>query len=72
MSTAELFDRLRFFVRPDKSVLLPTQESTVLRFVTNSRKMPVKLTSQKEKNLKRLVNQLFSMKNHQSGFWLKQ
>ena len=62
MSIAELFDRLGFAVHPDKSVLIPTQEITILGFVINSRKMSVKLTPQKEKNLKRLVNQLFSMK----------
>ena len=33
--------------------------------------MSVKLTPQKEKNLKGLVNQLLSMKNPPSGFWLK-
>ena len=63
MSIAELFDRLGFVVHPDKSVLIPTQEITILGFVINSRKMSVKLTPQKEKNLKTLVNQLFSMKN---------
>ena len=62
MSIAELFDRLGFVVRPDKSVLTPTQEITILGFVINSRKMSVKLTPQKEKSLKILVNQLFSMK----------
>ena len=63
MSIAELFDRLGFIVHPDKSVLIPTQEITILGFVINSRKVSVKLTPQKEKNRKRLVNQLFSMKN---------
>ena len=63
MSIAELFDRLGFVVHPDKSVLVPTQEITILGSVINSRKVSVKLTPQKEKNLKRLVNQLFSMKN---------
>ena len=63
MSITELFDRLGFVVYPDKSVLIPTQEITMLEFVINSRKMSVKLTPQKEKNLERLVNQLFSMKN---------
>ena len=60
MSITELFDRLGFLVHPDKSVLIPTQ---ILGFVINSRRRSVKLTPQKEKNLKRLVNQLFSMKN---------
>ena len=63
MSIAELFDRLGFVVHPDKSVFVPTQEITILGFVINSRKMSVKLTPQKENILKRLVNQLFSMKN---------
>ena len=63
MSNAELFDRLGFVVHPDKSLLAPTQEITVLGFVINSRKMSVILTRQKEKNLKRLVNQLVSMKH---------
>ena len=62
MSIAELFDRLGFVVHPDKSVLIPTQETTILGFVINSRKMSLKLTPQRQKNLKRLVNQLFSMK----------
>ena len=63
LSIAELFDRLGFVIHPDKSVLVPTQEITILGFVINSRKMSVKLEPQKEKNIKRLVNQLFSMKN---------
>ena len=63
MSIAELFDRLGFVVHPDKSVLIPTQEITILGFAMNSRKMSEKLKPQKEKNLKRLVNQLFSMKD---------
>ena len=71
MSTTELFDRLGFVVGPDKSVLLSTKEITILRFVTNSIKMSVKLTSQKEKNLKRLVNQLFSMKDPSIRFLAK-
>ena len=58
MSIAEFFDRLGFAVHPDKFVLIPTQEIAILGFVINSRKMSVKLTQQKEKNLKRLVNQL--------------
>ena len=68
---AELFDILTFVVHPDKSVLIPTQEITILGFVINSRKMSVKLTPQKEKNLKRLVNQLFSMKNPSIRFLAK-
>ena len=56
MSIAELFDRLGFVVHPDKSVLIPTQEITILGFVINSRKVSVKLAPQKEKNRKRLVN----------------
>ena len=71
MSIAELFDRLGFVVHPDKSVLIPTQETTILEFVINSRKMSVKLTPQKEKNLKTLVNQLFSMKNLSIRFLVK-
>ena len=71
MSIAELFDRLGFFVHPDKSVLIPTQEINVLGFVINSKKMSVKLTPQKENNLKRLVNQLFSMKNPSIRFLAK-
>ena len=70
MNIAELFDRLGFVVHPDKSVLIPT-EMTILGFVINSRKMSVKLTPQKEKNLKRLVNQLFSMKNSSIRFLAK-
>ena len=71
MSIAELFDRLGFVVHPDKSVLVPTQEITILGSVINSRKVSVKLTPQKEKNLKRLVNQLFSMKNPSIRFLAK-
>ena len=71
MSIAELFDRLGFVVHPDKSVLIPTQEITILGFVINSRKMSVKLTPQKEDNLKRLVNQLFSMKTLSIRFLTK-
>ena len=71
MSIAELFDRLGFVVHPDKSVLVPTQEITILGYVINSRKVSVKLTPQKEKNLKRLVNQLFSMKNPSIRFLAK-
>ena len=56
MSIAELFDRLEFIVHPDKSVLVSTQEIIILGFVINSRKISVKLTPQKKKNLKRLVN----------------
>ena len=44
MSIAELFDRLGFVVHPGKSVLIPTQEITILGFLINSRKMSVKLT----------------------------
>ena len=54
MRIAEFFDKLRF-LHPDKSVVIPTKEITLLRFLINSRKMPVKLTLQKEKNLERLV-----------------
>ena len=68
---AELFDRLGFVVHPDKSVLIPTQEMTILGFVINSRKMSIKLTPQKEKNLKRLVNQLFFMKSPSIRFLAK-
>ena len=71
MSIAELFDRLEFVVHPDKSVFVPTQEITILGFVINSRKMSVKLTPQKENILKRLVNQLFSMKNPSIRFLAK-
>ena len=71
MSIAELFDRLGFVVHPDKSVFVPTQEITILGFVINSRKMSVKLTPQKENILKRLVNQLFSMKNPSIRFLTK-
>ena len=71
MSNAELFDRLGFVVHPDKSLLVPTQEITILGFVINSRKMSVRLTPQKEKNLKRLVNQLVSMKNPSIRFLFK-
>ena len=39
MSIAELFDRLGFVVHPDKYVLVPTQETTILGFVINSRKI---------------------------------
>ena len=44
MSIAELSHELGFVVRQDKFVLIPTQEITILVFVINSRKMPVKLT----------------------------
>ena len=71
MSNAELFDRLGFVVHRDKSLLVPTQEITILGFVINSRKMSVKLTPQKENILKRLVNQLFSMKNPSIRFLAK-
>ena len=47
-------------------MLVPTQGITILGFVINSRKMEVKLTPQKEKNRKRLLNRLFSMKNPSS------
>ena len=50
---AELFDRLGFVVHRDKFLLLSTQEITMLGFVINYRNMSVKLTPQKEKNLKR-------------------
>ena len=71
MSIAELLDRLGFVVPPDKSVHVPTQEITMLGFVINSRKISVKLTPQKEKNLKRLVNQLFSTKKPSIRFLAK-
>ena len=71
MSIAELFDRLGFVVHPYKSVLIPTQEITILVFVINSRKMSVKLTPQKKKTLKGLINQLFSMKNPSVRFLAK-
>ena len=71
MSIAELFDRLGFAVHPDKSVLIATREITILGFVINSRKISVKLTSQKEKNQKVLVNQLFSMKTPSIRFLAK-
>ena len=66
-----MFDRLEFVFHPDKSLLLPTQEITILGFAINSRKMSVKLTPQNKKNLKRLVNQLFSMKNPSIRFLAK-
>ena len=44
MSVAELFDKLRFVVHPDKSVLISAREIALLRFVINSRKVSVKLT----------------------------
>ena len=53
VSMAELFDRLGFVVHRDKFLLLSTQEITMLGFVINYRNMSVKLTPQKEKNLKR-------------------
>ena len=71
INITELFDILGFAVHPDKSVLIPTQEITILRFVVNSTKMSVKLIPQKEKNLKRLVNKLFSMKNQSIRFLAK-
>ena len=71
MSIAELFDRLGYVVHPDKSALIPTQEINILGFVINSIKMSVKLTPQKEKNLKRLVNQLFSVKTPSIRFLAK-
>ena len=71
MSITELFDRLGFVSHPDKSVLVPTQEITILGFVINSREMSLNLTTQKEKKLKRLVNQLFSMKNPSIRFLAK-
>ena len=71
MSIAELFDRLGFVVHPDKYVLIPTREITILWFIINSWKISVKLTPQKEKNLKRLLNQLFSMKNPPIRFLAK-
>ena len=71
MNIAELFDRLGFAVHQDKSVLVPTQEITILGFVINSREMSLNLTTQKEKKLKRLVNQLFSMKNPSIRFLAK-
>ena len=70
MNIAELFDRLGFVVHSDKSVLVSTQ-ILILGFVINSKKMSTKLTPQKEKNLKRLVNQLFSMKNPSIRFLAK-
>ena len=71
MSITELFDRLGFVSHPDKSVLVPTQEITILGFVINSREMSLNLTTQKEKKLKRLVNQLFSLKNPSIRFLAK-
>ena len=71
MSIAELFDRLGFAVHPDKSVLIATQKITILGFGINSRKISVKLTPQKEKNQKILVNQLFSMKTPSIRFLAK-
>ena len=68
---AELFDILTFVFHPDKSVLIPTQEITILGFVINSRKVSVKLIPKKEKNLKRLVYRLFSMKNQSIRFLAK-
>ena len=52
MSITEVFDRLRFLAHPDKSLLIPTQKVTILRFVMNSKKMSVKLIPQKENNLR--------------------
>ena len=71
MIATELCDRFGFVVHPDKSVLIPTQEITISGVVINSRKMSVKTTLQKEKGLKRLVNQLFSMKNPSIRFLAK-
>ena len=56
-----LFQNLGFVIHPDKSQFIPSQEVTFLEFVITSKNMTVTLTS-KEKNLKLLVSQLFSMK----------
>ena len=53
MSITELFDKLGFVVHPNRSVLIPTLEISILGFVINSRKMSIKLTPQKETILKR-------------------
>ena len=71
MSITELFDKLGFVVHPDKDVLTTIQKITILGFAINSGKISVRLALQKEKNLKRLVNKLFSTKTYQWGFWLK-
>ena len=71
MSITELFDKLGVVVHPDKYVLKTIQKITILGFIINSGKISVKLALQKEKNLKRLVNKLFSTKTYQWGFWLK-
>ena len=71
MIATELCDRFGFVVHPNKFVLIPTQEITISGVVINSRKMSVKTTPQKEKGLKRLVNQLFSMKNPSIRFLAK-
>ena len=63
MSITEVFDRLRFLAHPDKSLLIPTQKVTILRFVMNSKKNVSKIDTTKRKESKRLVNQLFSMIN---------
>ena len=49
MSITEVFDRLRFLAHPDKSLLIPTQKVTILRFVMNSKKNVNKIDTTKRK-----------------------
>ena len=49
MSITEVFDRLRFLAHPDKSLLIPTQKVTILRFVMNSKKNVSKIDTTKRK-----------------------
>ena len=66
---AELYDKLGYVVHQDKSVLILTQKTTILRLEINSRYISVKLTPRKD--LKRLLHQLFSTRNPSIRFLAK-
>ena len=59
---AALFTKLGFAIHPDKSIFRPTQVIEFLGFQINSVEMTVELPQKKKASLKKMINQLLSIK----------
>ena len=66
-----LCTRLGFVIHPTKSILVPQQEIVFLGFVIHSVHMTVSLTPQKKATLKKLVNQLLTIRSPTIRFLAK-
>ena len=53
----KLLESLGFVIHPDKSIFIPCQKLIFLRFVVNSKTITVTLTTEKNDNLKGLIQQ---------------